>query len=194
MNKQNVPARRMPAPFCILAAALALGFVCTLLCLIGGGLFSPLVPLSQSPALLAVCIIMLSFYTDKPREKFFFAALVLFAIYFAVVLAVSGIVAVLPLAASFVLSFCAKSGFANKRLSLASAIAAVAASLASAVAIAVQHVPSILASANAQKDALEEAVGRLFAGNLALIGYTLFALVPVLFFTSVLVYIAKTEK
>ncbi len=194
MNKQNAPSRRMPAPFYILAAALALGFICTIVCFIGGGLFSPLVPLSQSPALLAVCIIMLSFYSDKPREKFFFAAFVLFAIYFAVVLAVSGTVAVLPLAASFVLSFCAKNGFANKRLSLASTIAALAASLASAVVIAVQNVPSIFASANAQENALENYLGRLFTGNLVQIGYTLFALVPVLFFTSALVYIAKTEK
>ena len=184
----------MPAPFYILAAALALGFVCTIVCFIGGGLFSPLVPLSQSPALLAVCITMLSFYTDKPREKFFFAAFVLFAVYFSVVLAVSGIIAVLPLAASFVLSFCAKNGFENKKLSLACAISAVSASVLSAIVIAVQHVPSILASANAQENALKEYLGRLFAGNLAHIGYTLFAAVPVLFFTSVLVHIVKTEK
>ena len=184
----------MPATFYILAVALALGFVCTIICFIGSGLFSPLVPLSQSPALLAVCIVMLAFYTDKPRERFFLAAFVLFAIYYAVVVAVSGAVAVLPLAASFFLSFCAKNGFENKKLALASVIFALAASVLSAVVIAVQHVPSIFASADAQENTLGIYLGKLFAGNLAHIGYTLFAAVPVLFFTSVLVYITKTEK
>ena len=97
MNKQNAPAGKMPSTFYMLAVALALGFASALLCLVRSGLASPLVPLSQSPALLAVCVVMLAYYTDKPREKFFFAAFVRFAVYFAVVLAVSGIVSVLPL-------------------------------------------------------------------------------------------------
>jgi hypothetical protein len=188
MNKQKAPTGKMPAPFYILAVALALGFASALLCLVCGGLFSPLVPLSQSPALLAVCVVMLAYYTDKPREKFFFAAFVLFEVYFAVVLAVSGIVAVLPLAASFVLSFCAKNRFENKKLSGIFAIAAVAASLASAVTIAITHFPSLSGETHIMV--------RLFYGDSAFsnVGYILFALVPVLFFVSVLVHIVKSEK
>ena len=188
MNKQNTTAGKMPSTFYMLAVALALGFICTLLCLVHGGLASPLVPLSQSPALLAVCIVMLAYYTDKPREKFFLAAFVLFAVYFAVVLAVSGIVSVLPLAASFALSFCAKNGFKSKKLSVILAIAAVAASLASAVNIAIVHFPNLSGEAHI--------LTRLFYGDgtFSNIGYIMFALVPVLFFVSTLVHIVKSEK
>ena len=188
MNKQNTHTVKMPAPFYILGVALALGFVSALLCLLRGGLFAPFVPISQSPALLAVCVVMLAYYTDKPREKFFLAAFVLFAVYFAVVMVVSGIAAVLPLAASFALSFCAKNGFENKKLSKILSICALAASSASAAIIAITHFPSLSGETHI--------LAKLFYGdgNFMNIGYILFALVPVLFFVSVLVHIIKAEK
>lgn len=188
MNKQSTPNAKMPAPFYILASALALGFICTLICVMRGGLLSTLIPLSQSPALLAVCVVMLAYYTDKPREKFFFAAFVLFAVYFTVVLVVSGIVAVLPLAASFALSFCAKNGFENKKRSRIYAILALVASSASAVTIAITHFPSLSGETHI--------LAKLFYGDGTFLnlGYIMFALVPVLFFVSVLIHIIKAEK
>lgn len=194
MEKKKAPAPKMPAQFYVLAAALTLGFACVIISLLGGGLLAPTVPLSQSPALLAICIVMLSFYSDKPREKVFHAAFLLFVFYFTFVLAIGEILAVLPLAASIALSLCAKNKFKSFSAAKTSAICAVAASASSAVFIAVRHTPLIFAQAQAQASDIGGAITAIITGRLTALGYTLFAAVPVIFFAAVLMHISKIEK
>ena len=106
---------KMPSEFYIFISALALGAVCTLTCFIGTGLLSPALALSQSLALLAVCIMSLSFYSDKSRVAFLRASLFLLTLYFAFDLAVGNLLALLPLACAAVLFFTVKDARKNKR-------------------------------------------------------------------------------
>ena len=184
----------MPAQFYVFVAALALGFACSLVCFMGGGLLSPLLPLSQSLALLAICIAALSFYSEKSKNGFFRAAFLLFAFYFAFIVAAGNLLALLPLAASVVLSFPAKDGFKNKRFSLACAVAAIASAAASAAYAAVSYLPILFAKAENPDEMLRQRLGELFASRLSLAGYAAFAIVPIIFFVAVAVHIRNSNR
>ena len=193
MNKKIASSPKMPAQFYVFVSALAFGFACSLVCFMGGGLLSPLLPLLQSPALLAICIAALSFYSEKSKNGFFRAAFLLFAFYFAFIVAAGNLLALLPLAASVVLSFPAKGGFKNKRFSLACAVAAIASAAAYAAYAAVSYLPILFAKAENPDEMLRQSLSELFASKLSLAGYAAFAIVPIIFFVAVTVHIRKQK-
>lgn len=194
MNKKIAPSPKLPAQFYVFVSALAFGFACSLVCFMGGGLLSPVLPLSQSPALLAICIATLSFYSEKSKSGFFRAALLLLAFYFAFIVATGNLLALLPLAASLVISFPAKDGFKNRKLSFACAVAAISSSVASAAFSAASYLPLLLAKAENPDEMLRERLGELFASKLSLAGYTAFAIVPIIFFVALAIHIQKADK
>ena len=185
---------KMPSEFYIFVSALALGAVCTLTCFIGTVLLSPALALSQSPALLAVCIMSLSFYSDKSRVAFLRASLFLLTLYFAFDLAVGNLLALLPLACAAVLFFTVKDARKNKRAVFAFSIASVVSAAASAVYAALRLLPFFSRGADTPEAALGEMLTKFFASKLSVIGYAAFSVVPIIFFIAVLVYITKTEK
>ena len=143
MKNRKAPASKMPAQFRLLGAALAFGAACMILSFADVRTASFTVPLSQSPALFAVCLTMLSFYGSKKSGKILSAAFVILATYFAFILALGEILALLPLAACAALTFCAASNFENKAFSKNAAVSAIAASLSSAVFTFVKNVPTL---------------------------------------------------
>jgi hypothetical protein len=193
MNKKIATEPKLPAQFYIFASSLAFGTICMILTFAGGGLLSPALALSQSPALLAVCIAALSFYSEKSKSGFFRAAFLLFAFYFAFLLGTGNLLALLPLAASLALSFAAKDGFGNARFSTVSSVSAVASAIASAVFEAMISMSALFAKAEDAEEALRQTLGGLFASKLSLAGYLAFAIAPIIFFVAVTVHIRKQK-
>ena len=185
---------KMPSEFYIFVSALALGAVCTLTCFMGTGLLSPALALSQSPALLAVCIMSLSFYSNKSRAAFLRASLFLFTLYFAFDLAVGNVLALLPLASAAALFFIVKDIAEKRRTAFAFSVASVVSAAASAVYAAFRTIPFFSQGADTPEAAIGEMLTGFFASKLSLIGYAAFSIVPIIFFTAVLVYITKTDK
>lgn len=183
MNK-----KKMPVQFRVLAAALALGFASMILSFADAHMSSFTLPFSQSPALLAVCLTMLSFYGEGKSGKVFSAASVLLAVYFAFIFAVGEWTAVLPLAACAALTLCAAGDFTNARSSKVAALCGVAASLVTAASAAVR---GILGMAHGTGEAY---LGGLIASRVPYIGYIAFTLVPLLFFAAVLLHVSQSKK
>ena len=185
---------KMPVEFYLTVSALALGALCTIACFIGSGLLSPVLALSFSPALLAVCITALSFYDGKSKRNIFRASFVLFAIYFAFRLVTGNVLALLSIAAVTALFFLAGNDFRNEGASFTSAVACAAASVSCAVLTAANYAPLLSGNAQTPDEALGELFAAFFASKLSIAGYIAFDIVPIIFFAAVAVYIRKAQK
>ena len=95
MENKSVKRPPLSAPFVLLAISLALGLFCMAISF-AANILDFAIPLFQSPALLAVCIIMLGFYEDKFSAKSFIASFAFNCIYFSFSMALGNVASILP--------------------------------------------------------------------------------------------------
>lgn len=152
------------------------------------GLMSFSLPFFQSPAMFAVCLLVLGAYDGPPKNKIFIVVFILFAVYFAVSAALN-LLALVPLACCVYLTFCAKNGFSKPLAAKTCCGIGIASSLACSF-MTVAKIPV----AYAPGDVLKERLADLISGKLANIGFVLFGIVPILFFTACIIHLNDVKN
>ncbi len=188
MNKKIRQKSEHTPTFWILLVSLFFGIACMAIEFADMGMLSFSLPFFQSPAMFAICLMVLGAYDGTAKNGVFIVAFILFAIYFAVSAAIN-FLALIPLVCCVCLTFCAKNGFQKpgtaKIICGIGIVSSLACSFLTAANIRFTHIAG---------DAVREMLSALMAGRLAYIGFVLFGIVPMLFFAACIIHLRDVKN